>query len=93
MHLRSDNGPEFVANALRIWLDKLDVKPLFIEPGKPWENGYIEALNSKMRDELLNWETLYTLREAQTLIERWRKEYNCIRPHNSLGYRTPCNTS
>jgi putative transposase len=89
IHLRSDNGPEFIANALREWLNKLSVKPLFIEPGSPWENGYIESFNGKMRDELLNREIFFTLKEAQILIERWRKEYNYIRPHSSLGYRPP----
>lgn len=89
VHLRSDNGPEFIARMLRGWLGKLNVKPLFIEPGSPWENGYIESFNGKMRDELLNREIFYTLREAQILTERWRKEYNHIRPHSSLGYRSP----
>ncbi len=89
VHLRSDNGPEFIANALRVWLDNLKVKPLFIEPGSPWENGYVESFNGKMRDELLNREIFYTIREAQTLIARWRKEYNHFRPHSSLGYRPP----
>ena len=89
VHLRSDNGPEFIANALREWLNKLSVKPLFIEPGSPWENGYVESFNGKMRDELLNREIFYTLKEAQILIERWREEYNTIRPHSSLGYRPP----
>lgn len=88
-HLRSDNGPEFIANALRAWLDHLKVKPLFIEPGSPWENGYVESFNGKMRDELLNCEIFYTLQEAQILIARWREEYNHIRPHSSLGYRPP----
>lgn len=89
MHLRSDNGPEFIANALRGWLDKLSVKPLFIEPGSPWENGYMESFNGKMRDELLNREIFYTLKEAQILIPRWKEEYNHFRPHSSLGYRPP----
>jgi transposase InsO family protein len=89
VHLRSDNGPEFIARMLRGWLGELNVKPLFIEPGSPWENGYIESFNGKMRDELLNGEIFYTLKEAQILIERWRKEYNYIRPHSSLGYRPP----
>jgi len=89
VHLRSDNGPEFIAHALREWLNKLSVKPLFIEPGSPWENGYVESFNGKMRDELLNGEIFYTLQEAQILIERWRKDYNSIRPHSSLGYRPP----
>lgn len=89
VHIRSDNGPEFIANALRDWLHRLSVKPLFIEPGSPWENGYVESFNSKMRDELLNREIFYTLQEAQILIERWRNEYNHFRPHSSLGYRPP----
>jgi putative transposase len=88
-HLRSDNGPEFVAKRLRQWLSKLWVKPLFIEPGSPWENGYIESFNGKMRDELLNREIFYTLAEAQTLLGRWKEEYNQIRPHSALGYRPP----
>ena len=89
VHLRSDNGPEFIANALREWLNKLSVKPLFIEPGSPWENGYVKSFNGKMRDELLNREIFYTLQEAQILIARWREEYNHFRPHSSLGYRPP----
>ncbi len=89
VHLRSDNGPEFIAHLLREWLGRLDVRPLFIEPGSPWENGYIKSFNGKMRDELLNREIFCTLREAQVLIERWRKEHNYIRPHSSLGYRPP----
>jgi putative transposase len=89
VHLRSDNGPEFIADALREWLNHLSVKPLFIEPGSPWENGYIESFNGKLRDELLNREIFFTLPEAQILIERWRKDYNHIRPHSSLGYRPP----
>ena len=88
-HLRSDNGPEFTAKAVRRWLNRLDVKTLFIEPGSPWENGYIESFNGKMRDELLNREIFTTLTEAKVLIEQWRKEYNQIRPHSSLGYRPP----
>ncbi len=89
MHLRSDNGPEFIANALREWLNNLDVKPLFIEPGSPWENGYVELFNGKMRDELFNREIFYTLQEAQILIAQWGKDYNHFRPHSSLGYRPP----
>jgi putative transposase len=89
VHLRSDNGPEFIAQQLRNWLGRLQVKPLFIEPGSPWENGYIESFNGKMRDELLNQEIFYLLQEAEVLIERWRKEYNHLRPHSSLGYRPP----
>ena len=88
-HIRSDNGPEFTARAVRKWLDRLGVKTLFIEPGSPWENGYIESFNGKMRDELLDREIFTTLEEAKVLIEQWRKEYNQIRPHSSLGYHPP----
>lgn len=88
-HIRSDNGPELTAKALREWLSDLGVKTLFIEPGSPWENGYIESLNGKLRDELLNREIFTTLWEAKVLIESWRGEYNEIRPHSSLGYRPP----
>jgi putative transposase len=88
-HIRSDNGPEFTAQAIRRWLNRLGVKTLFIEPGSPWENGYIESFNGKLRDELLNREIFYTLIEAKVLIEQWRKEYNQVRPHSSLNYRPP----
>jgi transposase InsO family protein len=88
-HIRSDNGPEFTAKAVRNWLERLGVKTLFIEPGSPWENGYVESFNGKLRDELLNREVFTTLMEAKILIEQWRKEYNHIRPHSSLGYRPP----
>ena len=88
-HLRADNGPEFTAEAVREWLARLDVKPLFIEPASPWENGYCESFNGKLRDELLNREILYTLKEARVLLELWRREYNHVRPHSSLGYRPP----
>jgi len=88
-HIRSDNGPEFTAIAVRKWLERLKVKTLFIEPGSPWENGYNESFNGKLRDELLNREIFFTLREAQVLAERWRREYNQVRPHSSLGYRPP----
>ena len=88
-HIRSDNGAEFTANAVREWLERVGVKTLFIEPGSPWENGYNESFNGKLRDELLNTEIFYTLKEAKVLIERWRQHYNTIRPHSSLGYRPP----
>ncbi len=88
-HLRSDNGPEFTAKAVRRWLNRVGVKTLFVEPGSPWENGYVESFNSKLRDELLNGEIFTTLTEAMVLIEQWRQEYNHIRPHSSLGYRPP----
>ena len=89
VHIRSDNGPEFIAKRVRDWLRKLQVRPLYIEPGSPWENGYIESFNGKMRDELLSGEIFYSLKEAQVLIEIWRKHYNTIRSHSSLGYRPP----
>jgi putative transposase len=88
-HIRSDNGPEFTARAVRSWLGRVGVTTLFIEPGSPWENGYIESFNSKLRDELLNGEIFTTLWEAEVLIERWRRHYNEERPHSSLGYRPP----
>jgi len=88
-YIRSDNGSEFIALKLRQWLQKLSVKTLYIEPGSPWENGYIESFNGKLRDELLNVEIFDTLTEAQVLTEWWRKNYNTIRPHSSLGYRPP----
>jgi putative transposase len=88
-HIRSDNGPEFTARVVRKWLARLGVKTLFIEPGSPWENGYIESFNGKLRDEVLNREIFYTLQEAKVLIEQWRKEYNQIRPHSALRYRPP----
>jgi len=88
-HIRSDNGPEFTAGAVREWLDRIGVKTLFIQPGSPWENGYVESFNGKLRDVVLNREIFYTLTEAKSIIERWRQEYNQIRPHSSLGYRPP----
>jgi putative transposase len=88
-HIRSDNGPEFTAKAVRKWLNKLVVKTLFIEPGSPWENGYIESFNGKMRDELLDREIFTTLDEAKVLIGQWKREYNQVRPHSALGYRPP----
>jgi len=88
-YIRSDNGPEFTAKAVRHWLYHLGVITLFIEPGSPWENGYIESFNGKLRDELLDREIFDTLLEAQVLTETWRKEYNQIRPHSSLRYRPP----
>jgi len=88
-HLRSDNGPEFTAKAVRQWLGKVGVTTLYIEPGSPWENGYVESFNGKLRDELLNAEIFDTLLEARVLVERWRQDYNRVRPHSSLGYRPP----
>lgn len=88
-HIRSDNGPEFTAKAVREWLGRLEVGTLFIEPGSPWENGYIESFIGKLRDELLNGEIFDTLLEARVVIEDWRREYNQHRPHSSLGYKPP----
>ena len=88
-HIRSDNGPEFVARAVRSWLSKLSVGTLFIERGSPWENGYIESFNGKFRDELLNGEIFTTLQEAKVLTAWWRRQYNHVRPHSALGYRSP----
>ena len=88
-HIRSDNGPEFTAKAVRRWLNRLGVKTLFIEPGSPWENGYIESFNGKLRDELLDLEIFTTLEEAKVLIEQWRRNYNQVRPHSALGYQPP----
>ena len=88
-YIRSDNGPEFVAEVLRKWLASTGSATLYIEPGSPWENGYCESFNSKLRDEFLNGEIFYSLKEAQVLAERWRTYYNTERPHSSLGYRPP----
>ena len=87
--IRSDNGPEFTAKAVREWLGRIGVRTLFIEPGSPWENGYVESFIGKLRDELLNGEIFDTLLEARVVIESWRREYNQCRPHSSLGYRPP----
>ena len=89
VHIRSDNGAEFTANAVRDWLGRMGVKTLYIEPGSPWENGYCESFNGKLRDELLNGEIFYSMKEAETLVERWRKHYNTIRPHSALDYQPP----
>ena len=97
VHIRSDNRPEFTSCRIRRWLSELGTRTLFIEPGSPWENGYLESFNGKLPDELLNRETFYTLQEAEVLIERWRQQYNRRRPHSLLGnrplapevYRTP----
>jgi putative transposase len=88
-HIRSDNGPEFAAKAVRRWLGAVGVKTLFIEPGSPWENGYVESFNGKLRDELLDAELFDTLLEARVLVERWRTIYNTVRPHSALDYRPP----
>jgi len=88
-YIRSDNGSEFTAELVREWLGRLGPETLFIEPGSPWENGYNESFNGKLRDELLNGEIFYTLKEAKVLIEQWRRHYNTVRPHSSLGYKPP----
>jgi putative transposase len=88
-HIRSDNGAEMTSRIVRNWLVGLGSKPLYIEPGSPWENGYCESFNGKLRDECLNQEIFYSLKEARVVIEQWRKQYNTVRPHSSLGYRPP----
>ena len=88
-HLRSDHGGEFTAKVVCAWLERLGVRTLFIERGSPWENGYNESFNGKLRDELLDHEIFHSLREAEVLIERWRQHYNTVRPHSALGYRPP----
>ena len=88
-HIRSDNGPAFLARDLRQWLGKVGTGTLYIEPGSPWENGYCERFNGKLRDECLNGEIFYSLKEAQIVIEQWREEYNTRRPHSALNYRPP----
>ncbi|WP_156875009.1 IS3 family transposase [Sulfitobacter alexandrii] len=87
--IRSDNGPEFIAEKVRDWIAAVGAKTAFIEPGSPWENGYCESFNARFRDELLNGEIFFSLREAQILIEQWRRHYNTVRPHSALGYRPP----
>ena len=88
-HIRSDNGPEFVAKSVQAWIAGVGSKTAYIAPGSPWENGYVESFNARLRDELLDGEIFYTLREAQIIIESWRRHYNGIRPHGALGYRPP----
>jgi len=88
-HIRSDNGTEFTANAVREWLGRIGVKTLYIEPGSPWDNGYNESFHGKLRDEILNREIFCTLKEAKVLIKRWRHHFNTVRLHSSLGYRPP----
>jgi Integrase core domain len=88
-HIRSDNGPEFVAEAVQRWIAAVGAKTAYIAPGSPWENCYVESFNARLRDELLNGEIFYSLREAQIVIESWRRHYNAVRPHASLGYKPP----
>src|SRR5437763_12221994 len=89
VHIRSDNGPEFIARGIRAWMSTAGLETLYIAPGAPWENGYAESFNSKVRDELLNAEEFGSLLEAQVLAKAWKREYNHVRPHSALGYRTP----
>jgi transposase InsO family protein len=88
-YIRSDNGPEMTAKIVRHWLGQVGAKTLYIEPGSPWENGYCESFNGRLRDELLNGEIFYSLKEAKAVIGQWRNHYNTARPHSSLGYRPP----
>ncbi len=88
-HVRSDNGPEFIAKAVREWIGAVGAKTAFIEPGSPWENGCCESFNSKLRDELLNGEIFYSLAEARIVADGWRRQYNTVRPHSALGNLTP----
>ena len=88
-HIRSDNGPEFIANSVQAWITGVGARTVYIAPGSPWENGYVESFNARLRDELLDGEVFYTLREAQIIIESWRRHYNTVRPHGALGYRPP----
>ena len=92
-HVRSDNGAEMTARRVKSWLASVGTKSLFIEPGSPWENGYCESFNGKLRDECLNGEIFYSLKEARVVIEQWRKFYNTERPHSALGYRPPAPAS
>lgn len=88
-HVRSDNGPEFIARTVQDWIAAVGARTAYIAPGSPWENGYIESFNARLRDELLNGEIFYSQAEARIIIESWRRHYNAVRPHASLGYRPP----
>src|SRR5439155_17453996 len=88
-YIRSDNGPEFVAKAVQEWIAAVGAKTAYIERSSPWENGYVESFNARLRDELLDGEIFYTLREAKIIIESWRRHYNAVRPHASLDYKPP----
>jgi len=88
-YIRSDNGPEFIAEAVRLWIKAVGAKTAYIEPGSPWENGYCDSFNARFRNELLNGEIFYSLREAQIVIKQWRRHYNTKRPHSAPGYRPP----
>ena len=88
-HIRSDNGPEFIAQAVQDWITAVGAKTAYIAPGSPWENDYVESFNARFRDELLDGEIFYSLREAQVIIESWRRHYNTVRPHGSINYKAP----
>jgi putative transposase len=88
-HIRSDNGPEFVAKTVQEWITAAGARTAYITPGSPWENGFIESFNARLRDELLDGEIFYSLAEAKIVIESWRRHYNAVRPHGSLGYKPP----
>ena len=88
-YIRSDNGPEFVAKSVRNWITAVGAKTAYIEPGSPWENEYCESFNARLRDEFLNGEIFYTIKEAEILIEQWRVYYNTVRPHSSLNWNPP----
>ena len=88
-HIRSDNGPEFVAKQVQRWIAAVGAKTAHIAPGSPWENGCVESFNARLRDELLNGEIFHSLREAQVVVESWRRHHNTVRPHASLGFRPP----
>ena len=88
-HIRSDNGPEFIAQAVQDWITAVGAKTVYIAPGSPWENGYVESFNARFRDELLDGEIFYSLREAQVIIESWRRHYKTVRPHGSINYKAP----
>ena len=88
-HIRSDNGPEFAAKTVQAWIGAVGARTACIAPGSPWENGYVESFNARLRDELLNGEIFYSLREARVVIESWRRHYNGVRPHASLGFKPP----
>jgi len=88
-YILSDNGPEFIANAVRQWIKAVGAETAYIEPGSPWENGYCESFNARLRDELLNGEIFYSLKEAQIVINQWLRQYNHVRPHQALNMRPP----
>ena len=88
-YIRSDNGPEFVAKAVQDWIRAVGSKTAYITPGSPWENGFIESFNARLRDELLDGEIFYSLKEVRVVVESWRRHYNTKRPHGSLGYKPP----